>query len=235
MIILDDITRSLQIKLSAAPVTELKVTASYVDFINPKEVVNPLTQITTTTNTTALDFVSPPDNDGTERQLKAVYIPNENAASVTVIIIFNDNTVLNDIIKITLSSGDCLQYIDTRGFYVIDANGREKTTGNKTSTRKVVDGTLTNATADLFTATAETEINSIVFVDIDATDRTFDAYIKTVASGADIEFTQVLNPIAASDAVYVTIPLNLASGDILRGKASANSAVTWLMSYTEYA
>ena len=233
MIILDDITRSLQIKLGGVPISELAVTASYVDFINPKEVVNPLTQITTTTNTTALDFVSPPDNDGTERQVKAIYIPNENVADVTVIIIFNDNTVLNDIITITLSQGETLQYIDTQGFNVLDKYGKIKGAG-KVATKKITGGTLTNAKTTLFTFSKETSIDSIALVDIDATARTFDLYINPASAGS-IEFSQVSNAIAANDAVYVTLPLCGNNGDILEGKASANSAVTWLMSYTEYA
>lgn len=234
MIILDDITRSLQIKLGAAPAAELKVTASFVDFITPKEEVNPLTQITVTTNTTALDFVAPPDNDGTQRQIKAIYIPNENVADVTVILIFNDNTTLNNLITITLSQGDTLQYVDTQGFNVLDKYGKIKGTG-KVGTKKVVGGTLTSTKATLFTAVKEMEVNSITLVDIDATDRTFDLFLKPAVPAASVEFSQVLNPIVASDAIYVTLPLNLAIGDLLEGNANANSAVTWLMSYTEYA
>lgn len=233
MIILDDITRSLQIKLAAVPVTELRVTASFVDFITPKEEVNPLTQITITTGTTELDFVSPPDNDGTQRQLKAILIPNENALAVTVILIFNDNTVLNDIITITLSSGDTLQYIDTQGFNVLDSYGNIKLI-TKSGIKRNISGTLTNAKATLFTAIKETQIDSMALVDIDATDRTIDLFIKPFG-GSSIEFSQVLNSLAASDAIYVTLPINLGIGDLVEGNASANSAVTWFMSYTEYA
>ena len=74
----------------------------------------------------------------------------------------------------------------------------------------------------------------MALVDIDATDRTIDLFIKPFG-GSSIEFSQVLNSIAASDAIYVTLPINLSIGDIVEGNASANAAVTWFMSYTEYA
>lgn len=124
--------QSLQIVLTGAPAAELAWMTSYVDFTTDTdgdESVIPTNENGTTAGTTPVDIITAPE-DGSDFQLKGFYTKNQNAADVTVIIRLNDNSTSRELIRVTLAQHDTLEYIDTYGFKVIDANGNIKVTSS---------------------------------------------------------------------------------------------------------
>ena len=152
MIILDATTKSLEMKLGGAVATnELQCVLSYVEIDgSDNNAFTPTNQNSTSTGTTAVTILDAPAADNVFVQLKALSIINIDTAAVQVIIQINDTAdIVRKIYAVNLQVGDSLQYIDTKGFTVFDADGNEKqivvgpTVGSQKST---LNGT-TNVTA----------------------------------------------------------------------------------------
>lgn len=125
MIILDATTRKMQVKLTGAvTLNQLPVIASYVDITSTA--ITPITNTTQTNSTTEVDFIAAPLSS-TQRQVKYISIQNQDTMAATVVVIFNDNSTQRQIGKWTLQVNETLEYVDTHGWKVIDAQGRVKT------------------------------------------------------------------------------------------------------------
>jgi hypothetical protein len=75
-------------------------------------------------------IVPPPPDANTQRQLKYISIVNRDAAlPQTVVIDKNSSAAYNLTGPIVLNAGDTLQYVDSRGFSVLTAQGQEKFAG----------------------------------------------------------------------------------------------------------
>lgn len=116
----------LQFFLGGAPVTQLPYMSSYAEFDDSQNAAILNQKNGTSNSATPVDLVEPPSADGLERQLKALSIYNPNAAVTTVTIQLDDNATTRIILVVNLNQGDSLQYIDTRGFFVLDNEGNIK-------------------------------------------------------------------------------------------------------------
>lgn len=131
MIILNATTKSLQFKLAGSITTnQLPFSASYVDATTSS--TTPGEQDGASNSTTAVDLVSSP-GASTQRLIKSITIQNADTASATVTIIYNNNSTLRNVIKVTLAVGDQLIYEDGQGWSCLDANGNLKTSGSGTA------------------------------------------------------------------------------------------------------
>lgn len=117
--------QSLEINLAAAPAAELAWVSSYADL--EADDLSLITQTGTTNSTTAVTIVSPPP-DTDSYQLKAFNVKNQNAAAATVIIQYNDNATIREILRVTLNQHDSLIFELDHGWYVLDVNGNIKQT-----------------------------------------------------------------------------------------------------------
>jgi hypothetical protein len=75
-----------------------------------------------TNNTTAVSWVAAPAS-GKVRQVKYLSLYNADTGSITVTVRINDGTNTRILQKITLASGDRLQYVDGAGFQSVTASG----------------------------------------------------------------------------------------------------------------
>lgn len=132
MIILDAITRKLQVLLNgAATTTELPLLASWVDVTTTTYVPGSNNDITT--GATAVDLVAAP-SASTYRQVKLLTVFNADTVSAVVTLRYNDNGTTRILVKTTLAVGDTLVYTDGEGFRVITLNGAIKSSGSGAST-----------------------------------------------------------------------------------------------------
>lgn len=113
MIILDDTTKSLEIKLSGAvTTTELPFTVSFVELTDSDQSVNDVTSGDgATTGTTAVKMVTAPAS-GRTRQVKHLTVYNADTVAATVIVQINNNGTTRILVKTTLDVGDTLEYTD---------------------------------------------------------------------------------------------------------------------------
>lgn len=75
-----------------------------------------------TNNTTAVSWVAAPIS-GQFRQVKYLSLYNADTAGITVTIRINDGTNTRILQKVTLATGDRLQYVDGSGFQTVTAAG----------------------------------------------------------------------------------------------------------------
>lgn len=145
MIILDAINRSLEIKLAGAISTNnLPVVVSYVDVTTLT--YGPLSTPTVTNGVAAVTIAAAPAAS-TQRQIKYISVTNTDTATATVIIQYNDNGTIRQIIKVTLGLLDTLFYTDGEGWRVMDSAGKIKVTVSGTGAQwGDITGTLANQT-----------------------------------------------------------------------------------------
>lgn len=131
MIILDNTTRSLQVVLGSTPATnQSALLCSYVDITTTT--FNPGTTETQTNGTTAVTIMPAPAAS-TQRQLKYFALHNDDTASITVTLQYNDSGTLRTVLKVTLSVGYRIEYTGEEGFRVYDVNGNLQTTSSSTA------------------------------------------------------------------------------------------------------
>lgn len=133
MLSLDTKYRKLQIVLAGAvSATQAAVVTTYEDRAN-RQRGDGLTKTTATASndTTDVDIVPVPAT-GYTRRLKHLSIYNRDSATITVTIKIDDTetgTAVETIVcKFALATLETLLYSETRGFYILDANGSQKST-----------------------------------------------------------------------------------------------------------
>jgi hypothetical protein len=125
MIILDSITKSLELILSSTVATsELPWTASFVDITTTS--FSPLSSDGNSTGTSPVVIVSAPLSN-TQRQIKSLSIHNQDTAVAMVTVRLNNNSSRRNICIVELQPNETLMYIDTAGFYVSQYDGTIKT------------------------------------------------------------------------------------------------------------
>jgi len=125
MIILQNITDSLQFKLNGSVATnQLPFVCHYVD--STSTTYSPLRTTGLSNDATAVTLASSP-GASTTRTIKTLSIQNKDTASAIVSVLFNDNGTLYNIIVATLSSGDNLEYTESNGWKVLSSTGEIKT------------------------------------------------------------------------------------------------------------
>jgi len=117
-------TQSIQIVLGGAPVAELAWVSSYED-LGPDD-LELHSQDGVTAGTTPVTIVSAPDPDSNAFQLKSFMAKNQNSAAVTLIVQFNDNATLRELLRVTLSQHDTLIYEQASGWRVLNSIGAVK-------------------------------------------------------------------------------------------------------------
>lgn len=127
MIFLDATTRSLQVNLAGAVTTnQLPIVASYLDINQTSfSAVNASANTLATNSTTAVTPVAAPAS-GNTRQLKYLSIQNDDTAPATVIVEYNDNGTLRQIVKATLQVNETLSFDAENGWQTITAAGAIK-------------------------------------------------------------------------------------------------------------
>lgn len=125
MILLAATTDKLQLVSSST--SSLDVLASFLDMSNADPpVVKGSTasrQLTAITTATTTDILAAP-GASTVRNLKTLTVRNKGAADNSVTLIYDANGTDYEIHKVTLKTGECLEYIDGVGFYVLAATGK---------------------------------------------------------------------------------------------------------------
>ena len=116
--------------LSGAVATnQLPVTASFMDTASTAyQTIRASggSQLANTNNTTAVDIVSAP-RAGYIRTINNISVRNNDTATATVTIRYNDNGTLYNIIQSALTTLDQLYYTDSAGWFVLDSSGNLKT------------------------------------------------------------------------------------------------------------
>ena len=129
MIVLALITSSLQIQLSGSVATnECPWSASWTAITAGTYDYAPNESDGTTNGATPVTIVASPGSSIT-RTLKSFFLRNADTALVTVHVEYNNNSTLREIYSAILQVGDCLQYVDTEGFFVTDVAGQIKQAG----------------------------------------------------------------------------------------------------------
>lgn len=124
MIRLDTTTRKLQVLLGGAvAATQADVLVCYSD--KTSTAYTGASQLAVTNNTTAVDICAAP-GASTVREVDFVNIRNNDTASITVTVRYNDNGTLYKLFVGTLGVGEQLTYTHSRGWKVCDSSGAEK-------------------------------------------------------------------------------------------------------------
>lgn len=119
MLILALTTDKIQLITSAA--ISVDVHASYADHTTATDDVNANRQNTAITTAATTDIVAAP-GAGVVRNVKTLHIRNKHATtSVDVTVVYNANATLYELHKVTLRSGETLEYIEGIGFFTITA------------------------------------------------------------------------------------------------------------------
>jgi hypothetical protein len=127
MIILDATNKSIEAVLAAAiTTTQLPITSSYTDITS--SAFTPGESDTATNSTTGVTAVAAPAAS-TQRQIKSISVYNADTVAATVTIRYNNNSTLRTIVKVTLSVGDTLSFLDGIGWSVINTSGQIKGIG----------------------------------------------------------------------------------------------------------
>lgn len=115
MIILADTNDKLQVVTDAAVTVD--VHASFMDYASGT--VTPGKQNTAITTATTTDVVAAP-GASTYRNVKTLHIRNKHAStSVVVTVQYDDNGTDYELHKTTLLAGECLEYIEGVGFFLL--------------------------------------------------------------------------------------------------------------------
>ncbi len=139
MIILDSALKSLEVKLAGAvTTTELPYVSSYVDVSQTTFGVTSIGEKDGTSNGgTAVTVVSAPAAT-TSRKVNYLSVVNVDTVAATITVQVNNNGTARIVARVVLQVGDCLEFTDARGFYVLDSTGHLKDTS-------IGAGTVTNA------------------------------------------------------------------------------------------
>lgn len=125
MIILDDKTKKIEVKLGGSVATnELPLVCNWIDQTQYGASENDLT-----TNGGTAVTLCPAPNQGdrpTRRAIKFVSIQNKDTVSQTITVQLNNNSTIRKIAEFILSSGDNLFYEDNKGWYILDKYGNTK-------------------------------------------------------------------------------------------------------------
>ena len=122
MLLLTSTTDFLELTTGAALSTDF--VASFVD-ITTSAFTPGSSQQNVATATTVTAVAAPAAS--TQRQIKMLSVTNRGATAQTVTVIKNAGAVAYDVTPaIVLQTGECLYYVDGRGFYVTDVFGQEK-------------------------------------------------------------------------------------------------------------
>lgn len=143
MILLDAVTKSLEVVLGAGVIAQLPIVANWAD-LNTSGIptVSGVSDITlATNNTTAVTAVAAPLGS-TTRQVKFLSVRNSNAAAVTVKVQINNNGTARVIVAASLSQDETLTYLDGVGISVLNWNGEHKESTILINLTSQVTGTL---------------------------------------------------------------------------------------------
>lgn len=130
MIILDATTKSLQVLLAGAvSTTQPSFSTSYVDVETTTWGLNGMHETDGQTNgATAVTIVAAPAS-GDARQVKNIFLYNNDNANIVVTIRVNNNGTFRNIFSATLATLETLHYGDD-GWQVLAADGRLKIDNN---------------------------------------------------------------------------------------------------------
>lgn len=124
MIILDATNKSVELDLNGAVTTnQLPFVASWVDVTTTT--TTPGTTTGQSNSTTAVTMVAAP-GASTQRIVKYLSVKNSDTVDALLWVQFNDNTTLRELLKLTLSVNDTLEYIEGLGWSVINTSGQKK-------------------------------------------------------------------------------------------------------------
>lgn len=226
---LSTINQKLQVSLSATKTTnDMPVVISYEDSTGDIGSMDTLT----TSGTTTVDFLLPPPPN-VRRKLTDLTILNADTAAKTVRIYFTNNTVQFQVCNVTLQANDLLGYTETKGWYVVDANGNTKTNMTTATNLTLMDAVEVNVgssgtagTLDIFPATpakGKVQFTKANNTNNDTTTMAFDAHGQATT-------IHVPDPsAAASYVVQSTAAMTLAQADVLAsvtpGTAASNKAL----------
>jgi hypothetical protein len=132
MIILSETTDKITIKLDdTVTANQMQCFATWRDTrLEPVVILNvfiPNRSITTTNNTTEVDFILGPTVD-LKRTVDFISVYNANSSSHTLTILFKTLTTSTILWKGTLAAGERLQYTDMSGFVAYEDDGSIKYT-----------------------------------------------------------------------------------------------------------
>jgi hypothetical protein len=128
MLLLTQVTDFLELQTGSALSTDWTVSFLDVNYATSSFLPGSAEGNVATAATTQI--VPPPPDANTQRQLKYLSIVNRDAAlPQTVVIDKNSGAAYNLTGPIVLNAGDTLQYVDSRGFSVLTAQGQEKFAG----------------------------------------------------------------------------------------------------------
>ncbi len=121
MLLLTTTTDKLQVVTGAA--ITIDVHASFVDLSGTT--VTPGRQNTAITTATTTDIVAAP-GASTSRNIKGLHLRNKHASLAgDVTILYNANATTYELFRCTLFPGDCLEYVEGVGFFVIAASASQ--------------------------------------------------------------------------------------------------------------
>lgn len=125
MLILDDATRSLRVRLGAAHTTSpLRCVTSWRD--TTTIAFTPGSTLSSTNGTTGVE-IAPAPAASTQRAIDFVSVLNTDTVSHTVTIYVFNGTTDFDLIRVTIGVGERVQYVEGLGFATYTAAGSQKT------------------------------------------------------------------------------------------------------------
>lgn len=227
MILTDTVTRNIELKLGfAVAANELSWVASYVEFQGNPRFLNTFNQNGVTTGTTAVSIMDATTNDADARQFKALTVCNLDTAVADVIIQYDDNGALRQIVRFTLNPGDMLQYIDTDGFRVFDKFGKIKALGG--IALALADGQLPNAKGTLLTAPFNCWIKGITLVSSDGVSYNCNLYLNR--SGTSRRIIPFNKPIIDDlQWPFANCLHDIETGDLIEGDASSAAKMDYVI------
>lgn len=148
--ILDSNVESIEIFLGGTVTTnQLPFVATYAD--HAATTFTPGNQHGATNDTTAVAMISAPAAS-VQRQVKMLNVFNADTVAATVTIRLNDNTVMRNMIVVTLEPGYQLVYSDVAGWSILDDAGRILV--SETLSALAIPQSIVDAAGDLIAATA---------------------------------------------------------------------------------
>jgi hypothetical protein len=124
MLILTSTTDNIQVKLAGSITTnQLNCFTSYRDTTTTS--ITPGRNVSNTNNTTAINLVSSP-SASTQRIVEYLSVYNSDTVNATVTVQFSDNGTIYELIVVTLSTGEKLEYQEGFGFACLDRYGALK-------------------------------------------------------------------------------------------------------------
>lgn len=235
MIILDTTTRSLEAVLGGAITTnQLPFVACYVQHAaGSSPEYTPAANAGQSNNTTAVTLVAAPASSK-QRQVKGLWIRNDDTVNATVTVQLNDNSTLRKLVAVVLKPGYTLQYTDGSGWAVLDASGGVTLLigGSSESTWVRAQGQLPATKGTLYTC-PDGKVAQVVdasYTNTDASTRTVNAYCS---GGTSRRIIQKDRSMPAGDSFTFGGGKILAAGDLIEGDASAATVVDYWISIEE--